>query len=89
MKIQIPEEVGPFAENLGEEQLLDLLALALYKFKRVAIGKAAKFARLKSEEEFYQLMEQYNVDVNYSPQDFEDDINTLQDVLGEEKKDKK
>ena len=36
MKIEIPEEVGPFAENLGEEQLLDLLALALYKFKRVA-----------------------------------------------------
>ena len=88
MKIQIPDEVEPFAKNLGEDQLLDLLALALYKFKRVAIGKAAKFARLKTEEEFYQLMEQYDVDLNYSTQDFEDDINTLQDVLGKDKRDK-
>ena len=63
--------------GMNEQQLREELALWLYSKGKLSMGKAAKFCNTNSIE-FAALMAKHNVDLNYSVEDFEQDLQTIE-----------
>lgn len=63
--------------GLSEQQLRQQLALWLYSKGKLSIGRATKFAQV-NRAEFMELMDKNNVVLNYSIDDLENDMQTIQ-----------
>lgn len=62
---------------MSEQQLRQELALWLYAKGKLSLGRAAKFSGL-NKPEFMHLMAANNIDLNYSVEDLEDDMKTIE-----------
>lgn len=64
------------AENLDEDALRIELATILYDRELLSLGLAARMARL-DRMQFQREMAARNIDLKYSPDDLEQDLDTL------------
>ena len=76
MEIKIP---GDVIEAVGEQELKEILAVSLYKMKKISGVTGGKIIG-KSEVEFHGLLDKYGETVNYSKEDLLDDIESLKDL---------
>ena len=63
--------------GMTEQQLRQQLALWLYAKGKLSMGRAVKFAQV-NRAEFMDLMAKNNVVLNYSIDDLESDMQTIQ-----------
>ena len=63
--------------GMNEQQLREELSLWLYSKGKLSMGRAAKFCNT-NRIEFGRLMTKHNVDLNYSVEDFEQDLQTIE-----------
>jgi predicted HTH domain antitoxin len=59
------------------------LAVELYREGRLSLGKAAELAGAKSKWEMLMLLNERGVPLDYTAEDAEDDLNTLEEVLSQ------
>ena len=78
MKIDIIDEVAEKLD-LDEEQLLEVLAIALYKLEKINGVQGGKITN-KSEIEFHGLLGKYGQFVNYDEDDLDTDLDNLKDI---------
>ncbi len=62
--------------GMSEQQLRIELALWLYSKNKLSVGRAMKFAKM-NRFDFMELMNKHEIPVNYSPEDLEQDIQTI------------
>ncbi|HET6145969.1 MAG TPA: UPF0175 family protein [Polyangia bacterium] len=72
MKIELSDEIAARA-GVDERQALELLAVALYKWKGIHGSLAGKILGL-SQVEFHQLLAKIGATVNYDVDDLANDI---------------
>ena len=77
MKIEINDEVAKNID-LNEEELLELLAVSLYKMEKINGVQGGKMTG-KSEIEFHGLLGKYGQYINYDEDDLDTDLNNLKD----------
>jgi predicted HTH domain antitoxin len=58
------------------------LAVGLYREGRLSLGKAAELAGAKSKWEMLMLLNERGVPLDYTAEDAESDLKTLEEVLG-------
>ena len=77
MDIGFPDKI---AENksLSEQQLLEILAVSLYKMEKIN-GVEGGIITGSSEMEFHGLLKKYGQYINYNVDDLNQDINNLKD----------
>lgn len=63
--------------GMNEQQLREELALWLYTKGKLSMGRAAKFCNT-NRIQFMDLMAKNKLDINYSVEDFEQDLQTIQ-----------
>ena len=63
--------------GMNEQQLREELALWLYSKGKLSMGRAAKFCNMERIQ-FMELMTKQKVDINYSVEDFEQDLETIE-----------
>ncbi len=78
MKIDIIDEVAEKLD-LDEGQLLEVLAIALYKLEKINGVQGGKITN-KSEIEFHGLLGKYGQFVNYDEDDLDTDLDNLKDI---------
>jgi len=72
MKIEIDDQIAKKC-NLNEKEALELLAISVYKFKKVHGALAGKILGI-TEFEFHELLSKKGEIVNYGVDDLIDDI---------------
>lgn len=77
MKIEVPDEIAESA-GLPESEMLEFLAVSLYKAKRINGVQGGKILGT-SEVEFHGLLEKYNEYVNYGVDEYLEDSDNLKD----------
>lgn len=77
MKIEIADEIAESA-GLPESEMLEFLAVSLYKTKRINGVQGGKILGT-SEIEFHGLLEKYNEHVNYGVEEYLEDSDNLKD----------
>jgi predicted HTH domain antitoxin len=77
MTVTIPDRVTKLMEASTEQEVVEQLALWLYSRNRISMGKASELAGV-SRWEFGDLMHKYGVYHNYSIEDLEQDVATLE-----------
>jgi predicted HTH domain antitoxin len=82
MTVNIPEPVTKLMAATTEKEVLEQLALWLYSRGRISMGKAAELAGV-SRWDFGDLMRKYDVYHNYSVEDLNQDIATLEKLKKE------
>jgi len=82
-KVKIPKEF-PLLCKIEEDDILSyiqkLIALELFREKKVSLGKASEIAGL-SVWEMMALLKEKKIPLNYSVEDFEKDLNLLEEAL--------
>ena len=82
VSVRIPADV---ARLLGARDLSravrELVALELYREGVISLGKAAEIAGL-SLWEMMELLARKGVPIRYGPEDLDEDLRTLEEVLG-------
>ena len=68
------DQLGPFIKHS--------LAVELYRESRLSLGKAAELAGTKSKWEMLMLLNESGVPLDYTADDAEKDLQTLEVVLG-------
>ena len=79
MTLNIPDQVLQ-ASGLTEEELTLEIAVALYQREILSLGKAAAFADLHRMA-FQAALSERELPLNYSVEDLEADLNTLDRIL--------
>ena len=69
------------AANISAGELVQEIALLLFKQNRLTLGRASELARM-DQLSFMQLLGSRNIPIHYDEQDFEADLVTLR-TLGE------
>jgi predicted HTH domain antitoxin len=69
------------AANISAEELLQEIALLLFKQNRLTLGQASELARM-DQLSFMQLLGRRDIPIHYDEDDFEADLITLR-ALGE------
>jgi len=64
-----------------EEYFRQTLAVELYREGKISLGKAKEFAALPNKWEMIQLLNFRGVPINYSAEDAEADLETLDKLL--------
>jgi predicted HTH domain antitoxin len=82
MTVNIPEPVTELMAATTEKEVLEQLALWLYSRGRISMGKAAELAGV-SRWDFGDLMRKHDVYHNYTVEDFEHDLATLENLKKE------
>ncbi|PUA30760.1 MAG: hypothetical protein B0W54_09965 [Cellvibrio sp. 79] len=77
MRIEIPNEIAESA-GLPESQMLEFLAVSLYKAKRINGVQGGRILGT-SEIEFHGLLEKYDEYVNYGVDEYLEDSDNLKD----------
>ncbi len=75
MNIDIPDNIASVAE-INEQEALQFLALSLYEKNRLSFGYASRLCHM-SQSAFMDFMHKHGVNLNYTLQDLEDDMETL------------
>lgn len=75
MKIEIPSDIAR-RSGFSEDGMKELLAISLYKLKKINGKDAAKIVMV-SEIEFHGLLEKYGQSINYDESDLDKDLNNL------------
>lgn len=79
MTVNIPEPVTKLMDASTEQEVLEQLALWLYSRGRISMGKAAELAGV-SRWDFGDIMRKYDVCHNYSVEDLDKDLTTLEEL---------
>jgi len=58
-----------------------LLAVELYRERKVSLGKAAEIAGVRNKWEMLMLLNEKGVPIDYTAKDAEKDLKTLEEVL--------
>lgn len=74
----LASDVGLNSENISQE-IHQMVALFLYEHKRISLGKACEIGGL-SLWEFLALNRQLGIDLHYSIDDLQEDLERLTDV---------
>lgn len=77
MKINISDEIAA-KTHLNERDFQEILAVSLYKLKKINGVQGGKLLGI-SEIEFHGLLEKYGSYLNYDEQDLAADLDTLKD----------
>ena len=72
MKIEINDQIIKKC-NLTRKEVAEILAVAIYKKKKIHGSLAGKILGI-SELEFHKLLEKYDENINYDPIDLLEDI---------------
>lgn len=78
MGVIIPDEVLETAQ-ISADQLLQEIAILLYRQERLTLGQASKVAQV-NQLEFQQLLAAHQVTVNYDLDEFQQDLETLRQL---------
>lgn len=77
MKLDVNDEVAECLE-LSEKELLEILAIALYKLEKINGVQGGKITGT-SEIEFHCILGKYGQFINYDEDDLETDLKNLKD----------
>jgi predicted HTH domain antitoxin len=83
ISVDIPRElihVFKIREKELSKAVRESLAVELYRDGKISLGKAAEIARI-SRWEMFELLAAKKVPLQYYPEDLEQDIETLKEVL--------
>ncbi|NIU01305.1 MAG: UPF0175 family protein [Nitrosopumilaceae archaeon] len=83
VSVKLPKTVLKAAKVQKKElsQLLQqALAIELYRRDQVSLGKAAEIAGLTTKREMMRLLEMYNVPIDYTADDLEQDLKILKAI---------
>jgi len=64
-----------------DKYLRQTLAVELYREEKLSLGKAKKLAGLSTKWEMIQLLNERRVDLNYSMDDWQSDLETLNELF--------
>ncbi len=80
VKLQVPDSLI-HSLKIPEDELNSFfrqtVAVELYREGRISLGKAREFAGLTNKWEMIQLLNQRNVDFDYTAKDAQEDLETL------------
>lgn len=76
----------PLAVRVSEGEMPDFikrtLAIELYREGKLSLGKAAELAGARNKWEMLNILDKSGVSLHYDVRDAEDDLNTLEEILG-------
>ncbi len=76
----------PFSVKVRESEMPDFikrtLAIELYREGKISLGKAAELAGVRNKWEMLTLLDKSGVPLNYTIEDFEKDLDTLERITG-------
>ncbi|MCD4808926.1 MAG: UPF0175 family protein [Methanosarcinales archaeon] len=76
----------PFSVKVHESEMPDFikrtLAIELYREGKLSLGKAAELAGVRNKWEMLTLLDKSGVPLNYTIEDFEKDLDTLERITG-------
>lgn len=75
MKIEISDNIVESSE-CTEQELVEILAVALYQREKISIRQAAELVGVRYHE-FGEVMKRHDVDMLYDSTDLDADIDTL------------
>ncbi len=75
--IEIPDDLA-HAAKLTETELLQELAIILFKQERITLGRASKLAGMH-QIKFQQILSDRNICIHYDIADYEADIKSLRE----------
>lgn len=78
MSIVISEDIL-HATHMTEAEFLQEVAVVLYEKGKLSLGKASKLARM-GRIQFQLLLASRQIPINYGIEDFDADMNTLQNL---------
>jgi predicted HTH domain antitoxin len=81
MKLEVNDEVSSVI-GLSESELLEVLAVSLYKLEKINGVQGGKLVGT-SEIEFHGLLGKYGQFINYNEDDLDADMDNLKDFLNE------
>ena len=64
-----------------DKYLRQTLAVELYREEKLSLGKAKELAGLSTKWEMIQLLNERRVDLNYSTDDWQSDLETLNELF--------
>jgi len=83
--LNLPASV-PFSVKVRESEMPDFikrtLAIELYREGKISLGKAAELAGVRNKWEMLTLLDKSGVPLNYTIEDFEEDLDTLERITG-------
>ncbi|OGR06968.1 MAG: hypothetical protein A2511_17290 [Deltaproteobacteria bacterium RIFOXYD12_FULL_50_9] len=84
LNLTVPDNVLR-ALRVPKEQLVEFLrhslAVELYREGRISLGKAKEFANLDNKWEMIQLLNERGVELHYSADDAQTDLETINRIL--------
>lgn len=76
----------PLAVRVSESEMPDFikrtLAIELYREGKLSLGKAAELADARNKWEMLNILDLRGISLHYDVGDAEDDLNTLDEILG-------
>ena len=76
----------PLSVKVSESDMPDFikrtLAIELYREGKLSLGKAAELAGARNKWEMLTILDNSDVPLNYTTEDVEDDLNTLERIIG-------
>ncbi len=76
----------PFSVKVSESEMPDFikrtLAIELYREGKLSLGKAAEVAGARNKWEMLTILDKSGVPLNNTTEDVEDDLNTLESIIG-------
>lgn len=76
----------PLSVKVSESDMPDFikrtLAIELYREGKLSLGKAAELAGARNKWEMLTILDSSGVPLNYTTEDVENDLNTLERIIG-------
>ena len=76
----------PLSVKVSENDMPDFikktLAIELYREGKLSLGKATELAGARNKWEMLTILDKNGVPLNYTTDDVEDDLNTLEKIIG-------
>lgn len=76
----------PLSVKVSESDMPDFikrtLAIELYREGKLSLGKAAELAGTRNKWEMLTILDSSGVPLNYTTEDVEDDLDTLERIIG-------
>lgn len=84
VSLKLPKEIlaaTKVREKELEQYIRQILAVYLYRHGKVSLGKAVEIAGLKTKWDFMHLLAEQGTPIDYTAEDAEQDLRTLQDLF--------
>lgn len=83
--VSLPSSL-PLLMRVSENEMPDfikkVLAIELYREGKLSLGKAAELAGARNKWEMLTILDSNGVPLNYTVEDVEEDLDTLERVIG-------